>query len=121
MGLCLMVYTGNSTTTARMFQKMTWVSYILKTRSLAGLAWDNFECSMTPARKSTTSENLKKWTQVPKTEIEGKCWVILSCELDFSSFYSVHEDFKSVIKECYAPYAKNIEDQTPYGKMNGTA
>lgn len=34
---------------------------------------------------------------------------------------TVHKDFKSVIKECYAPYAKNIEDKNPYGKMNGSA
>ncbi|XP_031573831.1 polycystic kidney disease 2-like 1 protein isoform X2 [Actinia tenebrosa] len=33
----------------------------------------------------------------------------------------VHDDFKSVIKECYAPYSPSAEDTNPFGKMNGTA
>ncbi|XP_065058180.1 polycystin-2-like protein 1 [Rhopilema esculentum] len=33
----------------------------------------------------------------------------------------VHSDFKKEIKECYAPYATNIEDTRSFGKMNGSA
>ncbi|KXJ23969.1 polycystic kidney disease 2-like 1 protein [Exaiptasia diaphana] len=33
----------------------------------------------------------------------------------------VHSDFKSVIKECYAPYSESSEDTSPFGKMNGSA
>jgi len=33
----------------------------------------------------------------------------------------VHDDFKKEIKECYAPYATNIEDTRSFGKMNGSA
>ena len=37
------------------------------------------------------------------------------------SISSVHDDFKKEIKECYAPYATNIEDTRSFGKMNGSA
>lgn len=33
----------------------------------------------------------------------------------------VHDDFKSVIKECYAPYSPGAEDQNPFGVGNGSA
>ena len=39
----------------------------------------------------------------------------------FISQFSVHDDFKSVIKECYAPYSPGAEDTAPFGLMNGTA
>ena len=35
--------------------------------------------------------------------------------------FSVHDDFKSVIHECYAPYSPGAEDQEPFGLKNGTA
>ncbi|EDO47023.1 predicted protein [Nematostella vectensis] len=34
---------------------------------------------------------------------------------------TVHDDFKSVIKECYAAYSPNVEDMNTFGKMNGSA
>lgn len=37
------------------------------------------------------------------------------------SLCSVHDDFKSVIKECYAPYSQGVEDTEPFGLMNGSA
>lgn len=33
----------------------------------------------------------------------------------------VHDDFKSVIHECYAPYSPGAEDEEPFGLKNGTA
>jgi len=33
----------------------------------------------------------------------------------------VHDDFKNEIKACYDTYATSIEDQFPFGKMNGSA
>lgn len=38
---CLMAYTGNNTTTTRMYQMMTLASSILRTKSLDGHALDN--------------------------------------------------------------------------------
>lgn len=35
--------------------------------------------------------------------------------------FSVHDDFKSVIHECYAPYSPGVEDEDPFGLKNGTA
>ncbi|XP_068718371.1 polycystin-2-like protein 1 [Montipora capricornis] len=34
---------------------------------------------------------------------------------------TVHDDFKSVIKDCYAPYSPEAEDQSPFGLKNGSA
>ena len=39
----------------------------------------------------------------------------------FIFIHSVHDDFKTVIKECYAPYSPSAEDKNPFGKMNGSA
>lgn len=39
----------------------------------------------------------------------------------FLCLCSVHDDFKSVIKECYAPYSQGVEDTEPFGLMNGSA
>lgn len=34
---------------------------------------------------------------------------------------TVHDDFKSVIKDCYAPYSPEAEDQSPFGLKNESA
>ena len=34
---------------------------------------------------------------------------------------TVHDDFKQEIITCYDRYASTIEDQAPFGLMNGTA
>lgn len=46
---------------------------------------------------------------------------IVSSYHNSTFFLSVHDDFKKEIKECYAPYAKNVEDAKSFGKMNGSA
>ena len=51
----------------------------------------------------------------------GNVYFIRLCNFLVFIDFSVHDDFKSVIKDCYAPYAPGIEDQDPFGVGNGSA